>query len=507
MTIFRRIARRALGCCCGGAAIGNVDDEEIDYVVVLDEENIRDEQEGEQRRRNLLGDNHEGEEYNHILSKSKLGAGPTSEDLGYVPPKNTLRLISKYEKAATTDQREEVNENETSSGWNWFSPRQQEDQDLKKQSSQRKSFGSPDLQCCDLCHKKIYPFDAIMKSFGKTFHSSCFKCNACGVKMKNEPLEQHLQTQDGLWLACSRCQLRKLQASTPLVIGRVAGSKILVEEEEMGDIDGVMEAIGDELSDLLVQGAMLPTCAVCGTDFIGYTGKVTIIGSLKYHNDCWLMGKPCPFDKCLLPIQATRYMPDRVIVKLLPKDGSTASAISSNTGRRSKASTASPLATMFFRWKTRDEDMKEVYNSALKHKCRNSRLVIFYDLEHNRNNKSSSLNTLRHNPCRAYDIEFAGNPFGESYRPALLASTVTKSDDGLNTIHFKLGVEKYHVLHYVQLSVPMTNDCDLDLTRSYLIVQLERGNEKGRQQQRCSHQKLLPQQQHTHFSVPMPVSQ
>ena len=148
---------------------------------------------------------------------------------------------------------------------------------------------------------------------------------------------------------------------------------ILVQEEEIGDIDGVMDAIGEELSDLLVQGAMLPTCAVCGTDFIGYTGKVTIIGSLKYHNDCWLMGKPCPFDKCLTAIQATKYLPDRLIVKLLAKGASSASSNSSDAGTHSRLSSGAPLATMFFTWKTREGDLKEVYNNAIKRQNNNKK--------------------------------------------------------------------------------------------------------------------------------------
>jgi hypothetical protein len=106
-----------------------------------------------------------------------------------------------------------------------------------------------------------------------------------------------------LFFLCSRCQEESINMCKTKVLGTKAGEKIIIEDDEQGDVDGVKDAIGDELEDIVLNH-MLPKCGTCGVDFLAYEGNIAMVGSVKHHQECWETGKPGaikPTDQKLYP--------------------------------------------------------------------------------------------------------------------------------------------------------------------------------------------------------------
>jgi hypothetical protein len=150
------------------------------------------------------------------------------------------------------------------------------------------------LPPCAACLETIYPTDTTVQSYGRTLHVACFVCRLCHVKLKHHPMEVQfeLPTDDDdnndehhaeLYCVCAPCQLNCMHRDMPKVVGTVAGGKIEVGQEELGDIQGVKDAIGDELEEIILE-KMVPRCQVCAGDFLNYPGRVCVFGQMKYHN-------------------------------------------------------------------------------------------------------------------------------------------------------------------------------------------------------------------------------
>lgn len=245
---------------------------------------------------------------------------------------------------------------------------------------------------CTVCQQPIWPYDATVRCSGHTLHASCFSCRKCSAKLTHHPGElqefvpagqypigdsenppslsassssssdSSLSTNSSksityLYLECSKCQEVIKHQNKPKVLATVAGAKILPHQSELGDVQGVHEAIGDELEDILVEKT-LPRCHICGGDFLGST-RVTILGQTKYHPECFERGRPSfPCDpsltRRLTPSQASKYVPERWIVRVfLPR---------AHGGRNEI------LATLFFVWDTKTSDRKRFRSEAAAQK-------------------------------------------------------------------------------------------------------------------------------------------
>jgi LIM domain len=205
---------------------------------------------------------------------------------------------------------------------------------------------------CRVCQKKIFPTEESTACRHNTYHNACFRCSLCGSKMKNHPDEEHtmLPATNHMFLQCRRCKVDNENKYKPRQLSRVAGERIVVQDSEQGDIEQVVDAIGDELEDALF--AMIPRCATCGGDFLSYKGDVSIIGSLKYHKECFLTGKPTEglVSLTLDAFQAAKYFPENVILKL------------------SSTESCRVITTLFFVWKDKEMVLKSMRGGSLQKK-------------------------------------------------------------------------------------------------------------------------------------------
>ncbi|CAB9515398.1 expressed unknown protein [Seminavis robusta] len=217
---------------------------------------------------------------------------------------------------------------------------------------------------CRVCHKKIFPTDESTSCRNNTYHTGCFRCSQCNAKLKNHPDEEHRELPETkeMFLQCRQCKIDTEQKCKPRQLSRKAGSKIVVEDSEQGDIEQVVDAIGDDLEDALY--GMIPRCATCGGDFLTYKGEISIVGSLKYHNECFLTGKPVvgTVSLTLEPLQAAKYLPESIILKL-----------SSNESCR-------VISSLFFVWKDREKKLRSMRTDTTQ---RSDHLTVTFDLDEN----------------------------------------------------------------------------------------------------------------------------
>jgi LIM domain len=234
-------------------------------------------------------------------------------------------------------------------------------QSLHKFSSSARIRPSNDLMC-RICQKKIFPTEESTSCRQNTFHIACFRCSMCGSKMKNHPDEEHtvLPETNHMLLQCRQCKIDNEQKYKPRQLSRIAGERIVVEDSEQGDIEQVVDAIGDDLEDALF--AMIPRCATCGGDFLSYKGEVSIVGSLKYHKECFLTGKPTEglVSLTLDAFQAAKYFPENVILKL------------------SSTESCRVVTTLFFVWKDKEMALKSMRGDPVQ---RNDRVTVSFDLD------------------------------------------------------------------------------------------------------------------------------
>lgn len=320
---------------------------------------------------------------------------------------------------------------------------------------------------CLVCQKKIFPTDESTTARNRTYHTSCFKCTLCKAKLKNHPDEKHeLMGGIHLYLQCSRCHLDNQQKYKPRQLSRVAGEKIVVEDAEQGDIDQVVNAIGDELEEAIY--AMIPRCATCGGDFLQYTGEVSIVGSLKYHKECFLTGKPGTGTASLTmdPVQAAKYLPQDIIMRLTSGSGKI-------------------LTTLFFVWKDRDDVLK-----SLRSMDRTSEVSVTYYLDEearaNPNHPSNRYNkkkTMLSMPPRLDDnaenidlkLDLVGGDQISPQSPVQDgAVSISSSAQNVPVLRGKMGYCKYNLRHSMLLQVPFGSEGDvMDLLGSKLTVSIQ----------------------------------
>ena len=320
---------------------------------------------------------------------------------------------------------------------------------------------------CLVCQKKIFPTDESTNARNRTYHASCFKCTLCKAKLKNHPDEEHeLVGGVHLYLQCSRCNLDNQQKYKPRQLSRVAGEKIVVEDAEQGDIEQVVEAIGDELEEAIY--AMIPRCATCGGDFLQYKGEVSIVGSLKYHQECFLTGKPSTGTASLTmdPVHAAKYLPQDIIMKLTSGSGKI-------------------FTTLFFVWKDRDDALKSMRSME-----RSSEISVTYDLDEearaNPNHPSSRYNTrktLLSIPPSLDDKEenvdlkldlVGGDQISPQAPSQEGAVSISSAGQRTPVLRGTMGYSKYNLKHSLLIQIPCGTACDtLDLVGSTLTVSIQ----------------------------------
>jgi hypothetical protein len=300
--------------------------------------------------------------------------------------------------------------------------------------------------CCSACLLRIYPTDPILHSFGETLHVSCFVCYFCNSKMFQHPLEVQFRIpdQNTLFLLCSKCQEQSINSRKERVLGKTAGEKIRVEKDEEGNIEGVMEAIGDELEELLLDH--VPKCAICGIDFLYYTGELSMVGDFKYHRECFERGTPgtvSNWDRPFTPLQAVRYLPERLLVKVRLADSS------------------APIVTLFFVWTTKASDFQRIQQCG--------EVAVKYCLD-----ETASANQRKPPPIRdkssSLVCELVGTPFGV---PCRMTSMVHQQA----FIVARLVCSKFQLQHVLSFHVRKTNNTNnnhsyLDLASAMLTVQI-----------------------------------
>ena len=205
---------------------------------------------------------------------------------------------------------------------------------------------------CRVCRAKIFPTDKFVTAQKCDYHYKCFKCTLCGTRLKNRPDEDHMISESErhpklyVTLKCPNCIIESEERHKSRILSTVAGEKIVVPEKEQGDVDKVVDLIGDELEDAVC--GMIPRCSICGGDFLRYKGEITIMGTLKYHKECREMGKPSvalgASTALLSPLQVAKYLPDTLILRL---GDSTSGKI---------------ISTLFFVWM----DDKDCYLKSLR---------------------------------------------------------------------------------------------------------------------------------------------
>ena len=322
------------------------------------------------------------------------------------------------------------------------------------------------LPPCAVCLEAMYPTDPTIQSYGKSMHAACFACQLCHAKLKHHPLEVQFELPENgnaLYCVCAKCQLESLHRDKPKVLAKNAGDKITPEVDELGDVKGVKEAIGEELEEILLEKTA-PRCQLCAGDFLKYTGHVCVVGQMKYHHECWETGKPSVnlSERQLVPYQAAKYLPERWILRLVMD--ATNSEDNSRIKRR-------PIATLFFVWRTRVEDFQNfVSEGQLK---ATAKIDIQLELDdqalgnpnyHDASRRktqaplSSAVNTL--------ECDLIGNPLSTS------RWTSTCADKG-DQILLRLQVNKYHVQHAVTLCIGKKDAQTLDLTKAQLSIVLQ----------------------------------
>ena len=337
---------------------------------------------------------------------------------------------------------------------------------------------------CTACWKPVYPRDPVVRSFGEVLHADCFVCTLCNSKMSRHPKEVQFRVpnsgqgdgsvydddddNDTLIFLCAKCQEESIHTHSEMVLGTKAGERILVEDDENGDVDGVLEEIGDDLEEIMLDN--IPRCALCRGDFLQYTGNIAMVGHLKYHRECFELGKPnnsatgehntSPDDRSLTPLQAIRYLPDRLVVKLFSAHGTT---------NKSK-----PITTIFFVWSNKAADMKQLLSMSQRGRRHQqqqpSEYVVSYSLDSNAADRHVHSTGVRLDPEAASSLSCAlvGNPIGMT-STTILPGSSRRTETGV----LKLQVQgtKYKLLHTLVLQIPK-HDGRLLVDNAELIVKL-----------------------------------
>ena len=334
---------------------------------------------------------------------------------------------------------------------------------------------------CRVCSQKIFPTDESTTCRNNTYHAGCFKCTLCGAKLKNHPDERHEVMEAGttdnhheyMLLQCRRCKVDNEHKYKPRQKSRVAGEKTVLDDSEKGDIDQVVDAIGDDLEEAIY--SMIPRCATCGADFLKYKGEISMVGSLKYHKECFLTGRPSATTASMLtldPAQAAKYLPDTVIVRM------------------TTASTNKILTTLYFIWKDKDQALKAMRGTEHGEEGIVVTLNLDDEARANPNHKSN-----RNNPKRN-QMQLPQHPGGDgdenldlsvdlvgadqiAPQPPRLLNPVSIASGYQNSpsLQANIGYSKYNLQHTLLLNIPCNATCEvLDLLGATLTVKIQEGS-------------------------------
>ena len=141
----------------------------------------------------------------------------------------------------------------------------------------------PALPRCPACNKSINanaPREAFCE---RTFHRGCFTCGRCGG------VAERASSSSTSRLRCAPCASRDALERRGHVVAAVKTRAGAREVAIDGDVDGVLDAIGDELE--AVVDANVPTCTICGFGFKS-DDEVVAVGMLKWHPSCKALGRP-----------------------------------------------------------------------------------------------------------------------------------------------------------------------------------------------------------------------
>ena len=307
---------------------------------------------------------------------------------------------------------------------------------------------SGDLECCQ-CAGRIFPADPLIHSFGEIFHQACFKCDSCNRRLTQHPQELQYRTheQDYLVLLCQKCRQDMIHKHLDKFQASQAGQRILVNGDEMGNIQSVLESIGDELEEIILES--IPKCATCGGHFLQYTGNIAIIGAAKYHRECFEMGRPVNVvvgDRKLSPNIAARYLPERIILKLSLEN-------------------KQPLASFFFVWSTKATDILVVNDAG-----GGDGVQVMYQAD------EQAPTTPRRKPALLFpamdpsslSYELVSDPFGTPCH--LEHIEITKRDDGMTMLSMRLSCWKYCQQHILSFEASMETGANASCFKEAKLV-------------------------------------
>lgn len=198
---------------------------------------------------------------------------------------------------------------------------------------------------CAVCRKTI--LSSTLKDYGETIityremkmHGTCFSCRDCGKSLIQNSLggasSNNGKENKSIYLSKSNGKV-KLHCATCLedqstsdFYATQAGSRKVVEESEHGDVQQVMEDIGDDLEQAVY--FQTPKCATCGDNLTTRhkqqqqqskgAKKFVVMGRTVYHPYCYETGRPpshwpAPAVK-LPPSFCAKYLPRQIILKLV----------------------------------------------------------------------------------------------------------------------------------------------------------------------------------------------
>eukprot|EP00526_Cylindrotheca_closterium_P011579 CAMPEP_0113650482 /NCGR_PEP_ID=MMETSP0017_2-20120614/26866_1 /TAXON_ID=2856 /ORGANISM="Cylindrotheca closterium" /LENGTH=485 /DNA_ID=CAMNT_0000563005 /DNA_START=762 /DNA_END=2219 /DNA_ORIENTATION=+ /assembly_acc=CAM_ASM_000147 len=350
-----------------------------------------------------------------------------------------------------------------------------EEEEEKKEDHRRLQFkrtpnsilSNQDYPTCDGCLKRIYPTDSVTKAFSptRTFHSNCFKCYLCSSQLRYHGEEVCIRIPDeeseegSLFrhiLLCQPCQQASQSEYSEKRLSTIAGTRVAPTENEFGDVDGVLDEIGEELEHVMMHN-YVPTCTICGGNFLSYeSNRVVIMGpTLKFHYECWETGKPSVDiqQRKLEPIQAVRYLPNELILRI-----------------RSEES----ITTLYFEWKNRLEDFKSLVAES---KSTNS-LRVLYSINENTNTGSSIKRPWV--PLKyLYTFELVGEPLGKCMLADSTSTISRKTNEDVEAIGC-MRVSRFELHHAVRIRIPIVKEYHgrghgqdhLDLQKSTLTIDL-----------------------------------
>jgi hypothetical protein len=331
---------------------------------------------------------------------------------------------------------------------------------------------------CRVCQKKLFPTEKITTAQKQDYHAACFKCALCGTKLKNHPDEDHnmllvsksssdaaLSIRD-IVLKCHTCKIHNEQNYETRTHSTLAGQRVVIGDEEQGDIEQVVDLIGDELENAIC--GMTPRCSTCGGDFLTYKGEIAMMGALKYHKECFQMGKPALGVQTsavqLPPRQAAKYLPDTLILRLSSGD---------KNGRNI-------LSSLFFVWTNKDDQLR-----ALRAKLNESVRVFFHldeEARANPNHRNSSKKK------RFADLPPGQDPEHPSLRVDIINEQIAPKSPGMvgrssivyskklssSVLCAEVEYDMYSLRHLISLNVPCDSEQEgkLDLARASLTVDI-----------------------------------